>query len=56
MNKEAMLHIRDDKIQVQDAVYTELDKFNKYKRGIRGTMIYTLMMINSYIRMIRPDI
>ena len=49
-NKEAMLHIREDKILVRDAVYTELDKFNKYKRGIHGTMIYTLMMINSYIR------
>ena len=48
-----MLHIIDDKILVQDAVLTELDKCNKYKKGIHGTMIYTLMMINSYIR---PDI
>ena len=52
-NKEAMLHIIVDKILVQDTVLTELDKCNKYRRGIHGTMIYTLMIINSYIR---PDI
>ena len=53
MNKEAMLLIREDKIPLQDTVHAEINKFSKYKRGIHGTMLYTIMMINSYIW---PDI
>lgn len=30
-------------------VHADFNKVNKFRRGIHGTMLYTLMMINSYI-------
>ncbi len=48
VNKGAMLLTKEE-ILIPIAVGTDICQVNKYRRGIHETMLYTLMMINSYI-------